>query len=144
MKTIILGKTGKSTKVDDADFESLTQHEWSFEGRYAHRMVRGRKIYLHSVLMNHVDGNTVDHINQDKLDNQRNNLRVVSYAANLRNRTYPNKSSGLKGVTWSKRDKRWKAQITIDYKNVHLGYFPTKEEAHSAYLTRIKTLEPYA
>lgn len=43
------------------------------------------------------------------------------------------KSSTYKGVCWNARKKRWRAQITIDGKQVHLGWFSKEEDAHAAY-----------
>lgn len=46
-----------------------------------------------------------------------------------------NTKSGLKGVTWIKKLEKWQARITLNGKRKSLGYFPTKEEAHQAYLS---------
>ena len=48
--------------------------------------------------------------------------------ASLKNEN-SNGSSKYKGVTFSKRDKCWKAQFTVNGKNIHLGYFKTEEDA---------------
>lgn len=79
----------------------------------------------------------IDHINGLRDDNRIGNLRDVSQSVNsqnLRSATAQNKSSGLLGVSWHKRDSRWVAQINIDGKKHHLGYFNTAELAYAAYL----------
>ncbi len=74
----------------------------------------------------------VDHIDGDTFNNSRNNLRVVSGAANAKNRRLnKNSSSGLKGVT--KAGKRWRAQIQADKKKRALGTYDTPQEAYDAY-----------
>lgn len=76
----------------------------------------------------------IDHINGDKLDNRLCNLREATRPQNSRNRaSQSNNTSGFKGAFWHKRDSKWVAQIRINGKKKHLGYFPTPEAAHHAY-----------
>ena len=72
--------------------------------------------------------NCIDHINHSRTDNSIENLRVVSNQQNQFNR------SGVKGYTWSKKDSKWKAQITINGVNKFLGLFENEEDARAAYL----------
>jgi hypothetical protein len=73
---------------------------------------------------------TVDHINGDKLDNRIENLRAATVGQNQHNRkTNANNTSGYKGVCWNKAQKKWAARITLERKNIHLGYFANVEEA---------------
>ena len=66
----------------------------------------------------------LDHINGDKIDNRMSNIRNVTPSQNLRNsRRYRHNTSGVNGVHWDKRAKRWVARIRADGKNCHLGYF---------------------
>lgn len=77
------------------------------------------------------DGN-LDHVNGQKKDNRISNLRVATYQQNNANRRgWKNSTSGIKGV--GIKNGRWMAQITVDRKNKHLGYFDTKEQAAKAY-----------
>ena len=80
--------------------------------------------------------NVIDHINGDKSDNRACNLRDVSPSANNENRTVAKRrsSSGLLGVTWLKHKKRWRANIMVEGKAIHIGTFKTAEEAHEAYM----------
>ena len=76
----------------------------------------------------------VDHIDGDKSNNKINNLRLASKSENGRNRVNlsSNNTSGVIGVCWDKKAKKWKAYIMINGKTKHLGYFINKEDAIKA------------
>lgn len=84
-------------------------------------------------------GGLVDHINGDRLDNRIENLRMATYSQNSANaKRHSRNTSGLKGASkvikkgrWT---GRWQASITFQRKQINLGYFGTKEEAHEAYM----------
>ena len=72
----------------------------------------------------------IDHRNCDGLDNRRKNLRLATPAQNNYNLKTPrHNTSGLKGASWQKRDRKWRALIQSKW----LGCFQTKEEAAAAY-----------
>jgi hypothetical protein len=92
------------------------------------------------------EGMVIDHINGDRLDNRIENLRTATYSQNSANaKRHSRNTSGLKGA--SKRFKngkwtgRWQASITYQRKQINLGYFDTKEEAHAAYLEAARRLQ---
>lgn len=75
----------------------------------------------------------VDHINHVRNDNRIGNLRNVSPTENGRNKDLcSDNKSGVNGVSWHKRDKRWRAHIVIARKQIHLGNFINKEDAIAA------------
>ena len=81
-------------------------------------------------------GSDVDHINGNRDDNRIENLRLATRSQNNANaRIGKNNSSGYKGVTWFKRHGLWRAQITVNRVNKHLGYFKCPKEAHQAYIS---------
>jgi hypothetical protein len=83
----------------------------------------------------------VDHINNNKLDNNINNLRYVTYQENQMNSKLSSKNtSNHKGVYYRKNLKKWGAQIMINGKNKNLGNFDTIEEAVKARVERAKEL----
>jgi hypothetical protein len=85
------------------------------------------------------DGMQIDHINGEPWDNRISNLRLATHSQNSRNaRKRVDNTSGLKGASWDARNKKWSANICVDSRPKHLGYFATKEEAHSAYCTAAK------
>lgn len=72
----------------------------------------------------------VDHINHDTLDNTRGNLRIVTIAENAQNlRLKPNNTSGFTGVSWNKREKKWKSYIKVNGENKYLGSYKDIETA---------------
>jgi hypothetical protein len=104
-------------------------------------------ILMHRVIMNPPAHLEVDHINGNKLDNRRANLRVVSHAVNERSK--PKRSdntSGFKGVTWCKTRRAWYARAMFYRRTYFFGQFTTAEEAaeaHVAGVARLKaTLQP--
>ncbi|HAW5390785.1 TPA: HNH endonuclease [Escherichia coli] len=79
------------------------------------------------------DGMEIDHVNHNKMDNRIENLRLVRHGSNQRNKSKQgNNTSGVTGVTWSRRDKKWIAQIMVERKNIHLGYFSDFNSAVAA------------
>lgn len=82
-----------------------------------------------------------DHINRNKLDNRRENLRESTNAENLRNRgVQRNSTTGFTGVYLDKRWNRYTAKIKFNRKYVHLGCFATAEEAHARYCEEARKL----
>lgn len=81
--------------------------------------------------------NSIDHINERKDDNRIVNLRDVTGSINNQNRSraQSNNTTGLLGVHWHKRDNRFVAEIKVNGKSIHLGYFHTAEEARSTYIS---------
>ncbi len=76
----------------------------------------------------------IDHINHDKTDNRICNLREATAMQNLRNRPrQTNNTTGAKGVSFHKFSGKYRAQIKVDGKKLHLGLFETPEAAHAAY-----------
>ena len=78
--------------------------------------------------------NQIDHIDINKSNNKIENLRVATCSQNQRNKNkFKNCSSKYIGVSWSKRDSKWRAEIKIDGKKKHLGSFDNEEDAYLAY-----------
>lgn len=82
----------------------------------------------------------IDHINGDPSDNRIENLRIASMSENMRNRSkQSNNTSGYKGVFWHKGSRKYKAVITVNGKQISLGYFIDPKEAHDAYINASHT-----
>lgn len=129
--------------VDDEDYEYLNNWKWYCSGGYAtrHSYIPYKTLLMHRVVMGNPDGKEVDHINHDKTDNRKSNLRICTREENARNHPiHKNNTSGFKGVTWNKKANKWQAQIRHCGKNVHIGVFEDKESASDAYKEMAKKL----
>jgi hypothetical protein len=132
--SIIWLTQGKYAIVDNEDSKYLSQCNWHFNAGYAVRQVKGDKVLMHRVVSTTPIGFSTDHINRNKLDNRRNNLRVCSHAQNTRNRGLsPTNTSGFKGVTWCKDSSKWRAHIKLNGKKLHLGLYKDSIDAAMAY-----------
>ena len=109
---------------------------------YRHIKIKGKNLRVHRIIYFLTHGHCpkyIDHINQIKDDNRIDNLRGCTQQENLRNRRIAkNNKSGYKGVCWNKQRNKWRAQIRINGKSIHLGYFGCPKEASEAYETRAK------
>lgn len=103
---------------------------------YKHGKIFGRKHKAHRVIWAIVHDewpDNIDHINGICDDNRIENLRSVSHAENLRNQKRPStNTSGVVGVHWANREKKWNAYISIDRCRKSLGYFTYFDEAVAA------------
>ena len=97
------------------------------------------KLVAAAFLLNPENKKCVDHIDNNKQNNNIINLRFATLAQNQHNRLInTNNTSGNKGVRWNKRDMKWTAQITINGKQIHLGSFMNKEDAINIRIQRAK------
>lgn len=125
-------------QVDDEDHDRLAKHKWylrkdGYAGRNEHPDGKTKTILLHRAVLDAPAGMQVDHIDGDKLNNRRSNLRLVTPAQNQYNRRPSDGSSRYKGVSWHKRHTRWTAYIKIDGKQHYLGFFENEIDAAVAY-----------
>jgi len=95
---------------------------------YARYSMNGKTMYLHKEIVKVRDGNedieNVDHVDRNTCNNLESNLRPCNRSENQHNKDkYKNNTSGFKGVSWYKRLNKWQAQIQIDGKPKHLGYY---------------------
>jgi hypothetical protein len=117
---------GKFTKVSDKDFDFASSLKLYVNDGYVKTYYKKRHWKLHQLLV----GSNYDHINGDRLDNQRENLRPATAGQQNANRTLKPNESGFRGVYPDKSTKgSWKAQIYLNGKTMHLGSFRTKEKA---------------
>lgn len=147
MKYINLTK-GKTAIVDDEDFELLSQWKWQlYSGGYARRSYRkngkSMNVAMHRFILKLPKGLYTDHINGNRLDNRKENLRVCSYRENAYNRVKRTGTSSIfKGVYWHKHNKAWLTGIRLkEGKLKVVGYF--KNEIHAAMAYDIWAKELY-
>jgi len=150
MKKIYLSGKDKDRYclVDDDDYNVLSKHKWYLSRKgYA---IRNRKyrngikdslpIQMHKMVTKTSNDLTVDHINCNKLDNRKQNLRLISNTENIRRRgAQRNSGTGYKGVYLSKNKElakntiRYNVYIRVNKKLIFVGYFKDKDEAALAY-----------
>lgn len=94
-----------------------------------------RTIYMHREILQPLSNQEVDHINGDKLDNRRSNLRPATRMDNSHNTQSPGGISKYKGTYFDNRmgRKKWHASITVKGKHMSLKYYLTEKEAAKAY-----------
>lgn len=142
MKEIILNNDAIAL-VDDEDFEKIQKSNWHVTPKgYAARGVnmgngKTKGYIMHREIMGllHHDGKIVDHINGNKLDNRKSNLRICTNAENKSNcKPYSNNKSGYKGVYKEKKGRKYTAQIRVNGEIFYLGSFLDPKKASAAYL----------
>lgn len=120
------GKRGKGqrTLVDDSTFKQYGHLSWYLgDTGYAMRKPQGQIVRLHRLVTQAKEGEIVDHLNGNKLDNRLSNLRICTHKENNQNR------KNTKGYTWDKSRNKW----TVRYRNKFYGRYDTEEEAARAY-----------
>lgn len=152
MKKILLSN-GSEAIVDDEDFDKVTElAPWSFCVGYASRYTPGsaktrKRFYMHHFIMGVKPDMfiIIDHINRNRLDNRKNNLRLVTRSINGRNANNPGNhkgnTSGYLGVGFYPRHRNPAKQWRAMYAGKTLGYFPSPEEASEAYKAYVNMIE---
>ena len=131
---------GGITVVSPEDYSRLNKYRWHKrkDDGYASRTVyedgKFKTIRLHQEIINIPVGFVTDHINRDRLDNRRSNLRKATRSQNMANSKIPlTNTSGYKGVYYRKEQDRWRASIRVDQEHISLGQYGSPEEAAKAY-----------
>jgi len=144
MKTIQLSKQ-EVVLVDDEDFDRLNHYKWylsvsspdgsGYACRSCYANGKVTSIYMHRELLNVPKGFQTDHKDGNKLNNQKDNLRIATGQENCRNRPRRgNNKSGYKGVTQYEDGRRWEASIWLDgHKHKYIGVFESAMDAALAY-----------
>lgn len=120
--------------IVNADMAYLAdKHNWHIHGKDEY-VSTGKSTFLHHLVIGRPPkGMITDHINRNKMDNRRENLRHATYSVNGFNvDLHLNNTSGTSGVYYNKRDRRWVAEIGLNNKKRRLGGFITKDEAIAA------------
>jgi hypothetical protein len=133
---IIFLPNGAAVWVDEQDYSHLVGYSWRLTEGYACRSGGHGKprIRMHREITGATPGQEVDHINGNKLDNRRSNLRLCTHAENLRNRKKWSKDghTRFKGIRQTKPGT-WIAQIGVNGRTTYIGTFRNEEDAARAY-----------
>lgn len=140
MSEIKLSNASGCCLVDEIDYVRLCGRTWRVrsDGYVVSNLKVGgkaRTLYLHREVMDSPLNLEVDHINRNKLDNRRENLRVATRQQNARNRRrQSNNRSGFKGVVVpAEGESKFRAVVKVEGRYKCVGYYDTKEEAAAAY-----------
>ena len=132
-KVTLYTAKGEPVYIDKEDYGKVKDVYWENVKGYLVGRRNGERIKLHRYITNCPDDMVVDHINGNKKDNRKANLRVCTAQENAMNRgMMTNNTSGCTGVIWLKNDKRWCARITYKGKCYELGHFKDKSKAIEA------------
>ena len=136
MKTIKIKDS--ELKIDSCDYHLIEGKNLVLSGHrsgnteYVRVLKNSTYTYLHRIITGAKDGESVDHINGDGLDNRRSNLRICTHRQNMMNRKMP-KRKYPRGVFKKKDKKKLLAQITVKGKSINLGYYLCPALASLAY-----------
>jgi hypothetical protein len=135
----------KEVIIDIEDWDKVRQYRWYCDykndgktfyvraGKWSNN--KCKPVYLHRFILGCDDCNVdIDHKNGDGCNNKKENLRSCAHSENMGNQKLRvNNKSGHKGVFWRELNKKWSAQIKVNYKHIYLGLFCNKEDAAHAY-----------
>jgi hypothetical protein len=126
---------GKFALVDNEDYQRVRQFKWHFHsGGYAARCFRiwkdngepaNRTQLMHRLIL--PDANMIDHINRNKLDNRKCNLRETTKSINGHNT-----DNQYTGINWDNRRRHFVVRVCIGYRTHYVGSFETLENAQLA------------
>ncbi len=141
------------TLVDADDSAWVNQYAWrlrpnGYACRRHQQNGRNQSIWLHREILGlpqTYNGLEADHINRDRLDNRRVNLRIVTHAQNLQNLSVKtDRTSKHRGVYWHKTQRRWLARVKINGHTIYLGRFTDEAEAAQVAAEARARLMPFA
>ena len=131
-----LDKSQVLLSPEDEDLREGKFHFW--EGYPRISFSKNIKKPMHAIIGERIglvskrgSGFQIDHINRNKLDNRRENLRLISHSGNANN---SEKITNSKGYCWDSSRKKYMSRISVSGKKVNLGRFNSPEEARKAYV----------
>lgn len=135
MEIILGGKKGGIMLVSKCDYDELSKYKYSLsQNDYACTKIDGKSTLAHTYIMksDYPKGEIVDHINGNRLDNRRENLRITTRQKNSENnKISKSKTSSIyHGVFYHKERDKYQARISINGKSkIGLGYYDNEIEA---------------
>ena len=124
---------------DAEDYEKVKNISWRMTNYgYIYGLYNNKQIFIHKLITN-FKYPTIDHINGNKLDNRKCNLRPATPSQNAMNK-HKIPKSGYIGVYHRKDNNKWAAKICINYKRIYLGSFDNLEDA---IIARLKAEKKY-
>lgn len=136
-----IGYTSKGERFyfDKEDFQKINSYCWYIDNygyvvtdSHKYHGVKNKKnLRMHRIIMDYWDNKLdIDHINNNKFDNRKSNLRLVTRSQNFMNKDkQSNNTSGVTGVYWDKSRNKWMAAIQVNGKQINLGRYDNKKDA---------------
>jgi len=126
---------GEEFYFDLEDYDKIKDYCWGIvDGGYLKARIGNKNVLIHRYLLDPDRNMVIDHINHNKLDNRKENLRICTNRENCMNQDKSkNNKSGYKGVYYNKLSNKWESSIKIHGKSIYLGIFSNKEEAFEKY-----------
>jgi len=127
---VILGNSDKRALISDVDTDLVFLNTFHLDSNGYPKTGDQRK--LHKIIASRMGlHGEIDHEDRNKLNCQRENLRLATRQENSRNRT---STTALKGVNWSKSNNKFIARIRLNQgKRIYLGQYDDPMEAARAY-----------
>jgi hypothetical protein len=134
---------GFKTTVDDEDYERLNKRKWHLQREKCGLLyaVSSDRVLMHRLILNPPGHFEIDHRDGNGLNNYRSNLRRCTHRQNICNRKVQKHSSLFKGVIWCPRLGKWRAEIRVWGKKIHLGLFTSETEASESYNKAAKSYQ---
>jgi hypothetical protein len=128
LKMIITTNSGEEWYLDRKDLALLQGRTgWITKQGYVRTKLNNKAVFVHRILFPNLKKyEFIDHINQNKRDNRRSNLRIVT-------RTQNNHNHSRKGYCWNKAHKKYMVRIQANKDRKFIGLFKTEEEAQESY-----------
>ena len=125
---------GNKFYVSFEDYDLIKQYTWNVNPQHGYVINAQNDIRMHRLIMDVENKNTeIDHLNHNRSDNRRENLRIVTRSENCFNMGLrKDNTSGYSGVRWFKRDQLWEARITVHGVKYYLGRYKNKTDAIAA------------
>lgn len=136
MKLVLFNKNNPfDVFIDKEDFERVSKYKWRVSTNGYVVLAKKGTLYLHRFILKAKIGSIVDHINLNKLDNRKQNLRFVNKKYNETNKlkTKIKTSSKYKGVHFENYTQKYRAAVKCNGKIYRLGRFNNEIDAAKAY-----------
>lgn len=129
-------------RICDKAWRLTRGSKWQYPATTIQHSKKKSVLFLHRLVMGAKSGEQIDHINGDRLDARRENLRFCETWQNIANMTIRNDrgSSKFKGVHYDAQDGRWRASISFHGRKINIGDYASERDAAIAYNTAAKLL----
>lgn len=129
--------TNKEFYFDLEDYDKIKDYCWNEDnnGYLSTNIYKNTTIKFHRIILNMTkeDFKKVDHIKHNKLDNRKTELRICTNQNNCMNQGLSkNNTSGVTGVSFHKKTKKWQAYIKVNFRYIYLGLFADFDNAVKA------------